>query len=372
MNRSTILIVDDMEVNRAILRELVNGDFAIQECSNGQEAMDIIHSIPEEIAVILLDIIMPVMDGFSVLKELKKEDYLKDIPVILITSENSSSSEIKAFDSGASDMITKPFNPHIVKRRVYNIIELYRHKNHLEELVEQQTRKLVETNNTIIDALSTIIEYRSMESGQHNRRIRMFTKIMLNEIAQLYLEYELTQSEIDLISSAAAMHDIGKIAIPDAVLNKPGKLTTEEFELMKTHTTKGCEILMTLNRLENKKYLKYCYEICRYHHERWDGRGYPDKLKGDEIPICAQAVAIADVYDALTTARVYKPAYVHKQAVQMILNGECGIFSPKLMVCFKNVCSQFEALAADYADGKELDSEFFYSDTMKNIKEELL
>lgn len=252
---------------------------------------------------------------------------------------------------GASDIIMKPFEPHVVKRRVQNAAELNRHRLHLEEMVEEQARKLRESREILMDALSSVIEHRSVETGQHVLRIRMFTKVLLEDVMKHYPEYELNERVITIIASAAALHDIGKISIPDAILNKPGRLTKEEFDLMKTHTEQGCEILSGLDRMDDKEYLRYAFLICRHHHERWDGSGYPDGLKGDGIPICAQAVGIADAYDALTTDRVYKKAIAPDEAFDMILHGECGAFSPKLLECFAHVRARFSELSKKYADG---------------------
>lgn len=351
--RDRIVIADDAEVNRAILSELFSSTYKVMEADNGDEALSMIYEYQDSIAAVLMDIVMPGRDGFQVLDELKKQKVLDKIPVIVITSENSSQSEVRAFDLGASDIIMKPFETFVVKRRVHNITELYRHRLHLEELVQEQARSLRESKDAMIDALSSVIEHRSLESGQHIRRIRLFTKILLKEVAVSCPEYWLDESKIEMISSAASMHDIGKIAIPDAVLNKPGRLTEEEYEIMKTHALKGCEILMSLGRISDKEYLKYAYDICRHHHERWDGKGYPDGLRGDSIPVCAQVVGIADAYDALTTERVYKEAYSHKKSVEMIMNGECGLFSPKLLQCFQRVLKEFETLAEVYSDGFE-------------------
>lgn len=355
--RDTILVADDVELNRVILRELLCGEYKIIEAKNGQEAIELVYENINSIAMILLDIIMPVRDGFFVLRELKEKKILAKIPVVLITAEKSIESEKQGHDLGASDIITKPFDPYIVKRRIANIIDLYQHKNNLEHLVERQTeqiviqsKKLTAISDIVIDALSTVIEYRSLESGQHIRRIRTFTRELLKKYIELYRDCGISEDEINVIASASAMHDIGKIAIPDSVLLKPGKLTSDEFEVMKTHSSKGCEILKNLHGMEDLQYLNFCYEICRYHHERWDGRGYPDGLSGNDIPICAQVVSIADVYDALTNKRVYKPAFSHKEAVKMILNGECGEFAPNIINCFKLVESKLEKYSIKYAD----------------------
>lgn len=356
--RNVILVVDDMEINRAILRGVLEDEYHILEAENGEQAMLLVEQYREAIAVMLLDVVMPVKDGYEVLREMSARGFLDQIPVVMVTAEGSAESEVRAFDLGASDIVMKPFEPHVIRRRVQNIIELNLHKLHLEDLVEEQAQSLRESNEIITDALSSVIEYRSMESGQHILRIRMFTKILLQDVARNCREYGLDERKIESITRAAAMHDIGKIAIPDSILNKPGPLTDEEFAVMKAHTTKGCSMLDGLSRLGDQEYLRYAYNICRYHHERWDGRGYPDGLKGNNIPICAQVAGIADCYDALTTDRVYKKAYSHEKAMNMILNGECGAFSPRLLECLKNVGEQFRSLAREYADGRSPGADF--------------
>lgn len=351
MNRNTLLIVDDVEVNRAILRSLFDNNYNILEAENGEQALLLLNQYKDSIAALLLDIIMPVKDGYEVMSDMSKTGLLRNIPVIIITSEDTMENEVRAFDLGASDIVMKPFEPHVVKRRIKNAIELNLHREHLEDLVEQQAVKLRESQEVLMDALSSVVEHRNVESGQHILRIRMFTKILLENIMHSYPEYALNEHIIDIISSASSLHDIGKISIPDAVLNKPGPLTAEEFSIMKTHSEKGCEILAGLDRMDDKEYLRYAYRICRHHHERWDGKGYPDGLKGDSIPICAQAVGIADAYDALTNDRVYKRAFSPEKAYTMILNGECGAFSPRLLECFKSSREQFTRLTHSYADG---------------------
>lgn len=351
MKRNKILIVDDVEVNRSILAQLFEKEYQILEAENGQEALDLLEEHSKSTAVILLDILMPVLDGFEMLKRLHTKKVLSHIPVILITGDTSNEAEQKGYEMGASDIITKPFDARIVKKRVANIIELYQHKNNLEVLVEQQTRKLKqqsrqleETNDQIIETLSTVVEFRNLESGMHIRRIKDFTRVLAYYLATHYPEYELNEEKIKVIVQVSAMHDVGKIAIPDSILLKPGRLTDEEREIMKMHTTKGCEIINTISVLQNKEYFGYTYEICRHHHERYDGGGYPDGLKGDDIPISAQIVSVADVYDALVSDRVYKAAYSKDEAYRMICDGECGIFSPKLLACFQGVRSKLEEL----------------------------
>ncbi len=351
MNRNTLLIVDDMEINRTILRSLFEEEYNLLEAENGEQALMLLHQYKDTIAAALLDIVMPVKDGYAVMIEMARGGLLDVIPVIVITAQDSSENEVRAFDLGASDIVMKPFEPYVVRRRVKNVVELNRHKLHLEDLVEEQAINLRESKAVLLDALSSVIEHRSIESGQHVLRIRMFTKVLLEDVMNNYPEYGLDERKIGVIASAAALHDIGKISIPDAILNKPGPLTAEEYERMKTHSEKGCEILAGLDRMHDEEYLQYAYNICRYHHERWDGNGYPDGLKGENIPICAQAVGVADAYDALTADRIYKKAFSPEKAYNMILNGECGTFSPRLLECFKNVREVFAELTRDYADG---------------------
>lgn len=341
MNRQQILIVDDEEINRAVLNEMFKDEYDTIEAENGQDAIAQIEN-NQDIALILLDIVMPVMDGFEVLQYMKSHDLLEEIPVILITSEAAKDSEDQAYSYGVADVMHKPFYPHIVKRRSKNIIELYQNKHNMEvrlkeqkETIMAQEKKIQESNEFMIDALSSVVEFRSSETGEHIRRIKYFTRIMLKYLMKYYPKYGITPEQIDEIARASALHDIGKIGIPDAILLKPGRLTPEEFEIMKTHTTIGCDILERFKENQTSEFYSYCYDICRYHHERWDGNGYPDHLAGDEIPISAQIVAVADVYDALVSHRVYKSAYANNDAYEMIMNGECGQFSPDVLECFE-------------------------------------
>ncbi|MCH5272922.1 MAG: response regulator [Lachnospiraceae bacterium] len=340
MDRQKILIVDDEEVNRAILEVMFRNDYEILQASNGQEAIEQIEK--NEFIVIMLDIVMPLLDGFGVLEYMKEKKMLDHTPVIMITSETIRDSEDRAYAYGIADVIHKPFYPDIVKRRVTNIIELYQNKHNMEvrlkeqeeELLAQQ-KKLHENNEFMIDALSSVVEFRSLETGEHIRRIKYFTRVLLKYLAKYFPKYGLTEEQMDSIARASALHDIGKIGIPDAILLKPGRLTPSEFEVMKKHTTIGCEILESFQRDKSDEFYRYCYEICRYHHERWDGKGYPDHLEGDQIPISAQIVAIADVYDALVSERVYKEVYSNSVAYRMIMDGECGKFSPDILECFE-------------------------------------
>ncbi len=339
--RKKILIVDDEEVNREILKDVFrDGNYDLLEAEDGEDAIFKLKN-NSDIVLLLLDIVMPVMDGFGVLEYMNGENMLDNIPVILITSEDALDSEDQAYSYGVADVIHKPFYPHIVKRRSKNIIDLYRHKHHMEvrlkeqeEEIRRQQKEIQDNNEFMIDTLSSVVEARSAETGEHTRRIKYFTRIMLKYLMKYYPKYGITPEQIDEIARASALHDIGKIGIPDAILLKPGRLTPEEFEIMKTHTTIGCEILEKSYRDQTSEFYRYSYDICRYHHERWDGKGYPDQLVGDEIPIYAQIVAIADVYDALVSPRVYKSAYANSMAYDMIMNGECGQFSPDVLECF--------------------------------------
>ncbi|MBD5540791.1 MAG: response regulator [Lachnospiraceae bacterium] len=357
--RNKVLVVDDVETNRDILEEMLKDNYEIVKAGDGDEALELIEKYQEEIAVVLLDLIMPKKDGYEVLEEMKNNKWMDKMPVLIISAEASVETETQCFDYGISDFIRKPFDGRMVKRRVRNIIDLFNYKNSLEEKVAEQTEtlrkqykilhkqaeELHQNKAKIIEILGTVVEYRNLESGEHINRVKGFTKIMAEKMMEKYPEYNLTPRDVEIISSAAALHDIGKIAIPDNILLKPGRLTPEEFDCMKTHTTRGCDILDSIEGAWDEEYGKVSYEICRYHHERHDGKGYPDGLKEDEIPISAQLVSVADVYDALVTERVYKHAIPKDEAFQMILDGKCGTFSPKLMECFKEVREDFEDLA---------------------------
>lgn len=341
MGKQHILIVDDEEVNRAILDVMFRSEYEILQASNGEEAIALIEK-DHDLALILLDIVMPVMDGFGVLDYMKEHDILEKIPVILITSETVRNSEDRAYAYGIADVMHKPFYPDIVKRRAKNIIELYENKHNMEERLKEQEeairtqeQRIRANNEFMIDALSTVVEFRSLETGEHIKRIKYFTRVLLKYLQKYFPRYGITQEQIGEITRASALHDIGKIGISDAILLKPGKLTDGEFEIMKTHTTIGCDILESFYQEQDDEFYRYCYDICRHHHERWDGSGYPDHLVGEQIPLCAQVVAIADVYDALVSKRVYKGAYANSVAYDMIISGECGQFSPDVLECFK-------------------------------------
>ncbi len=335
----TILIVDDVEINRVILAEIFKDSYQIVEAGSGAEAIGIINGHPDIVAV-LLDLLMPGVSGLGVLEDMNRTGRIKHIPVFLITAAESEAVLMEGYHLGAVDVIRKPFMTQFLQCRVSNLIELYAHRNALEDIVEEQVEKLQAVNRSMVETLAAIIEFRDCESGEHVKRIGKLTRVMMTEVSNTYPEYYLPKEEIDIIVTSSVLHDIGKISIPDQILNKPGRLTAEEFDIMKQHTVKGCEILQSIPDIMDKSIYSYSYDICRHHHERWDGKGYPDGLKGDEISIWAQVVAVADVYDALTSERVYKAAYSREKAVDMIYHGECGAFNPKLLEVFRNALEQ--------------------------------
>ena len=335
--RKKILIADDSEMNREILAEILGEDYEILEVENGAEAVAELQRNNAEIAMLLLDYVMPEMDGFEVLQVMKRKHWIEEIPVIMISAETSMTYIEQAYELGVTDFITRPFDAMVVQRRVANTMLLYAKQRRLTDMVVEQIYDKERQSNLLIDILSHIVEFRNGESGRHVLNIHILTEMMLKQLMSMTEQYELTNEEISLIVTASALHDIGKISIPEEILNKPGRLTPEEFAIMKTHSMMGAKMIENLPDFESEPLVRTAYEICRWHHERYDGRGYPDGLKGDNIPIAAQIVALADVYDALTSERVYKKAFSHEVAVDMILNGECGAFSPLLLQCLKEV-----------------------------------
>ena len=352
VKHDTLLICSGFRENRQTLRHAFSDTFNLLEAGDVRQLALLLHQNLSCIAAVVLDISTWEKPEVQRLEEEKKSIFLGSIPVIFLVREDTSAILDQAFDMGAADVIPIGYDPYAMLRRVENIVDLHLHKQHLETLVEEQKQILRHTSDTMVDALSSIIEYRSVETGQHVLRIRYFTQLLLEEVAKCCPEYGLTRQTIDIICSASALHDIGKIAIPDSILMKPGALTEEERKTMQSHTLTGCRIIETLEHMADKEYLRYAHNICHYHHERWDGGGYPEGIREEAIPICAQVVGLADVYDALTSKRVYKDAFSFARAVNMIFRGECGVFSPKLLDCFKHVAHQFEELAAEYADGK--------------------
>lgn len=366
--RQQILIVDDSQINCEILAEILKDEYRILEAANGEECIDLLKQYGTGIALLLLDINMPVMDGFEVLALMNRKNWIEDIPVIMISSEDSASYVRKAYEMGASDYISRPFDVQVVHQRVSNTIKLYAKQRRLISLVTDQIREKEKNNQMMISILSQIVEFRNSESGNHVLHINIITGMLLERLMQKTDQYHLQWSDQFLITTASALHDIGKIGIDEKILNKPGKLTKEEFEIMKTHTLIGASMLKSIEMYQNEKLLQVAYQICRWHHERYDGKGYPDGLKGEEIPISAQVVAIADVYDALVGKRVYKKAFSHETAIHMILNGECGAFNPLLLECLTDIQNRLKEETKSGFNKKE--NEEFFPNLSEEIKEE--
>ena len=335
--RQQILIVDDSEMNRAILTEILRKDYRILEAENGEECIRILEQYGTDISLVLLDLVMLKMDGFEVLSVMNRRQWIEDIPVIMISSEDSSQFIQKAYEYGASDYIARPFDARVVYQRVFNTIKLYAKQRRLLNLVTAQVYEKERSNRIMLAILSQIVEFRNGESGLHVIHINIVTELLLEHLMSRSDRYYMSWAEQQLVVTASALHDIGKIGIDEKILNKPGSLTKEEFEIMKTHTLIGASMLERMKVYQDEAMVQIAHDICRWHHERYDGKGYPDGLRGDEIPISAQVVALADVYDALTSERVYKKAYTHEEAIQMILNGECGAFNPVLLQCLEEV-----------------------------------
>ena len=351
--RQKILIVDDSKFNRDILKEILGEKYNYLEAENGNQA---IQMIGENIGIdlMLLDINMPQMNGFEVLKIMKRSQCIEETPVIMISSEESVDTMREAYEMGITDYITRPFDSVIVKKRVQNTLSLYANQNNLVNVVVDQIYEKEENNNIMIRILSSILGSRNSESREHILHIKTATEMMLRQLIKITDVYHLTEADIALITTASSLHDIGKIYIPEEILNKPGRLTDEEFKIMKTHSELGADIIQDMHLPQEKPLVHTAWEICRWHHERWDGKGYPDGLKGEEIPISAQVVSIADVYDALTSERCYKKAFDHDTAIKMILDGQCGQFNPILLKCLKELSPRlFKIFSNETDDSKQ-------------------
>ena len=355
--KEIILIVDDSALNRMVLAEILGKEnYTFLEAENGQQAVELLDSHPE-IDLLLLDITMPEMDGFGVLEVMNRYRWIEETPVIMISSEDAYPFIERAYDLGASDYITRPFDARVVCHRVSNTLMLYAKQKRLVQMVAEQVYEKEKVSNTMISILSHIVEFRNNESALHVVNIRTITELLLRRLRKKTDRYPLTETDISLISTASALHDIGKINIPEQILNKPGRLTKEEFEIIKTHSAVGEHMLRQVPFSQNEPLVKVAREICRWHHERWDGRGYPDGLKGDEIPISAQVVSLADVYDALTSERCYKAAFDHETALKMIVNGECGAFNPLLLECLMDGADQIKKAMQETDEEKQKDAE---------------
>ena len=357
--RQKILIVDDAEFNREILKEFLGEAYSYLEAKNGIQAIRILEENPE-IDLMLLDVNMPQMNGFEVLEWMNQLHWIDETPVIMISSEGSVDAMRKAYEMGITDYITRPFDSVIVKKRVQNTLELYANQKRLINVVVDQVYEKEENSSIMIGILSNVLGFRNSESSEHILHIRTATEMMLRKLVKTTDVYHLTETDIAMITTASSLHDIGKIGIPEGILNKPGRLTDEEFKIMKTHSEIGASLIRDMNFSESKPLVHTAWEICRWHHERWDGKGYPDGLKGEEIPISAQVVSIVDVYDALTSERCYKKAFDHDTAIQMILDGQCGQFNPILLKCLKELRLQLSKML-----DKEKDDNSYYHEVQR-------
>ena len=370
--QETILIVDDSALNRMVLIEILGKEnYTFLEAENGQQAVELLDCHPE-VDLLLLDITMPEIDGFGVLEIMNQYHWIEETPVIMISAEDAYSFIERAYDLGASDYITRPFDARVVCRRVSNTLMLYAKQKRLVQMVAEQVYEKEKVSNTMISILSHIVEFRNNESGLHVVHIRTITELLLRRLRKKTDRYPLTEADISLISTASALHDIGKINIPEQILNKPGRLTKEEFEIIKTHSAVGEHMLRQIPFNQNEPLVKIAREICRWHHERWDGRGYPDGFKGDEIPISAQVVSLADVYGALTSERCYKAAFDHETALNMIVNGECGAFNPLLLECLMDGADQIKQAMQETEEEKQKDAEQSQRQEANRLSREVL
>ncbi|MDE6952094.1 MAG: HD domain-containing protein [Lachnospiraceae bacterium] len=364
MVRDTILILEDDEQSRKRLEEILRGKYKIQAVTNEREGVEILRKQTAILAAVLVNIMIPARDGFKVMEWLSEKKFLSRIPFIMLTTDMTVELEKKGYECGAVGSVKKPFYPEVVKQLVENMIGVFQYKQQLEVMVKNQTEKLQKQNamlkvmaekqrhakEVLITSLSNIVEFRNLESEQHIKRVRELTMCLGTSVMKLYPEYKLTEEKLDTIALAASLHDIGKIVIPDNIILKAGKLTEDEYEVIKSHTTKGAEIIEKVIHLENKEFCDYAYDIARHHHEKYDGNGYPDGLKGEEISIAAQIVSLVDAYDALTSKRIYKAAYSTDKAYQMIITGQSGVFSSKLLKAFTEAKGDFVIIVKKYCD----------------------
>ena len=356
-SKQTILIVDDSMLNRALLADMIGDAYRIIEAEDGKQAVAALQKEGTGISLVLLDYVMPQMNGFDVLEVMNRNGWIKDIPVIMVSAESDAAYIERAYELGVTDFINRPYDVNIVRRRVMNTLMLYQKQRTLMGMVADQVYEREKSNNLMVYILSHIVEFRNGESGMHVLNVQAMTEMILTQLAAMTDQYPLTTEDISLITMASSLHDIGKIAIPEEVLNKPGRFTDEEFAIMKTHSAVGSDMLDDLELYKDEKLVKLAREICRWHHERYDGRGYPDGLVGDEIPISAQVVALADVYDALTSQRVYKPPFSHEEALRMIRDGECGAFNPLILECLTAVADDLESRLNRGVTGREISVE---------------
>ncbi len=358
--RDKILIVDGIEAERSELRQMLEQDYGILEAADGESALAVIEKRCEELAVVLLKLMIPKVDGLKVLESMNTNKWIEKVPVLVIDKAGTVALGEKCFELGVSDFIRKPFETMLVRHRVNNTAQSFQQRQEFQQkvlaqtktvkqqyqMIQKQSKDLEKSKLDMMDVFGAVAEYRNAENTDHIRHVKAITQLLAEQMMEDFPEYGLDAHKIQIIVAVSALHDIGKIAIPDNILLKPAKLTEEEFEMMRSHTTKGCEILDTIQGTWSEEHAKIAAEVCRSHHERFDGNGYPDGLVGDEIPISAQIVSLADVYDALVSDRVYKKAYPKDQAYHMIIVGECGVFSPKLLECFHDLKDKIEEVVS--------------------------
>lgn len=357
MEKKTILIVDDDEQNRQCLVNCLKNDYDILQADDGEMALKLIGSHYKSLVLIILELKIPKVDGFKVIEIMQKKNIMKQVPVIVMTGDATPDNQLKGYDLGALDVWSKPLETKPVRQRVKTLLEVYKNRDYLEfvtreqnRILKQQAAVLRKLSSNILDMMGTVVEFRSFESSVHIKRVKDFVIAIGKYVVEYYKEYGLDTNEIRLIADASCMHDIGKIVIPDSILLKPGGLTSDEFEVMKSHTTRGCEIIDAIAAYQDEMYYRYSYDICRYHHERYDGNGYPEGLKGDAIPISAQIVSVAEVFDVLISDRVYKEGISVNEAYRKIVEGECGMFSSKIIECFNMARAEIEKIVESYQE----------------------
>ena len=342
MEEKKILIADDSELNRAILVDMLPNNFTVVEVANGREAVAEMALRRDEFSMLLLDVVMPEMDGFEVLEEMNRRHWIEKLPVIMISAESSTAFIERAFQMGATDYINRPFIPEVIRRRILNVVLLQTRKQHLLDMMTAQLYQKEKNTEMVVSILSHVVEFRSGEAGDHMSHVAHITALLLKTLMGKTDQYHLDEEDVEAIETAAELHDIGKLLIPEEILTKPGALTSEEFEIVKRHTVFGSRLITSLPFYQNERLVQYAIEICHYHHERWKGEGYPDGLKGDAIPIAAQVVSLADVYDALVSKRCYKEAFSHEESMRMIHAGESGTFNPLLLECLDEIADHLK------------------------------
>lgn len=348
--RTTLLIVEDVELNRALLHQMFCDDFQIAEAKNGKEALEYLELHQREVAIVLLDVKMPVMDGYTVMEHMKEKQWLSHIPVVLITSDGEGDAMERGYQLGSIDVIFKPFKRHVVVQRVYNIVELYRHKNYLEEMVAKQTEELNRQYTRLqghyehlTEVIKDIVLYRNTESFEHTAYVREYSKILATHYQKLFPKSKMTKEMVEMIARAAAMHDVGKITMPDSLITRQGRLSDTEMEMLREHTIKGGELVRVMVEFESEEFCDICYNVCMYHHERYDGSGYPKGLKKDKIPVEAQLVGLADMYDILVHCDTNKEIFSESKAYYMLMNGVCGELAPRMKQCLESAREELEA-----------------------------